>query len=73
MVNALSTEGVDSPVKRITVDETQLHSKSLEDFVSNNTLRFFSITGINAGFLKKKLKIGKTMQILNQAENWFDL
>lgn len=56
MVNALSIEGEDSPVKRITVDENLLHSKSLEHFVTNNTLRFFSITGIKSGFLKKEVE-----------------
>lgn len=63
MVNALDVEGPENPLKRITLDASLIKSKQLEDFVSKNTLRFFSITGISSNFIKKMLKIGKKMMI----------
>ena len=34
-------------------NQAVITSKHLEDFVSNNTLRFFSITGFSADFLQQ--------------------
>ena len=49
-------DGTDNIEKRITLDINAIENKSLEDFVSSNTLNFFSITGISSGFLKKKVE-----------------
>ena len=38
------------------MDINAIENKRLEDFVSSNTLNFFSITGISSGFLKKKVE-----------------
>lgn len=56
MVNALDVEGPENPLKRITLDASLINSKQLEDFVSKNTLRFFTITGISSNFLKKNVE-----------------
>lgn len=45
------------PLKRITLDADLIDNKSLEDFVSINTFRFFSITGIPSKFLEKNVEI----------------
>jgi hypothetical protein len=58
MVDALKNEGIDqSPIKRITVDADVIHNKTLEYFVSSNTRRFFSITGIPSAFLEKNVEV----------------
>jgi hypothetical protein len=53
MVAALHKTGIEHPLKRITVDSAVINSKQLEDFVTENTHRFFSITGIPTDFFKQ--------------------
>lgn len=52
MVAALHKTGIEHPQKRITLDTAVINSKQLEDFVTDNTHRFFRITGIPVDFLK---------------------
>lgn len=56
MVEALKKEGADFCPKRINVDIENIGNKNLEDFVTSNTKRFFSITGLSSDFLKKKVE-----------------
>lgn len=57
MVEALKKEGVEFCPKRIVVvDVENIRDKNLEDFVTSNTKRFFSITGMSSDFLKKKVE-----------------
>lgn len=57
MVTALQTSGAEHPLKRITVDPLTLGEKKLENFVTQNTNRFFSITGLPSSFLTKKIDL----------------
>lgn len=53
MVCALETPGTDNPLKRSVVDASTIQLKALEDLVSENTRRFFDITGLPSDFLIK--------------------
>lgn len=57
MVSALKNEGIEHPLKRVLVDPGVVLQKTLENFVSKNTLRFFSITGISSNFLEKDVEL----------------
>ncbi|CAH2101754.1 unnamed protein product [Euphydryas editha] len=58
MVIALNKKGSDyySP-KRITMDQSHIEEKNIEDFVTSNTLRFFRILGIPSAFLQKEPRV----------------
>lgn len=56
MVEALKKEGAKFCTKRINVDIENIGNKNLADFVTSNTKRFFSITGLSSDFLKKKVE-----------------
>lgn len=56
MVEALKKQGAEFCPKRITVDVENICDKNLEDFVTSNTKRFFSFTGMSSDFLKKKVE-----------------
>lgn len=56
MVEALKKEKAAFCPKRINVDIENIGNKNLEDFVTSNTKRFFSITGLSSDFLKKKVE-----------------
>lgn len=56
MVEALKKEGAEYSPKRINVDLDTISKKNLEDFVSSNTKRFFSITGISSDFIEKEVE-----------------
>lgn len=57
MVSALQAPGAEHPLKRITVDPTLVSSKNLEDFVTESSRRFFTITGLPSTFLNKDVKL----------------
>ena len=57
MVTALQTSRAEHPLKRITVDPLTLGEKKLENFVTQNTNRFFSITGLPSSFLTKNIDL----------------
>lgn len=58
MTDSLKNEGIDqSPIKRMTLDADVIHNTTLECYVSRNTCRFFSITGIPSAFPKKNVEI----------------
>ena len=57
MVTALQTSGAEHPLKRITVDPLTLGEKKLENFVTQNTNRFFSITRLPSSFLTKNIDL----------------
>ena len=52
MVQALSRPGSEDVPKRIVVDSVGINAKQLNDFVSENTCRFFQILNIPFGFLE---------------------
>lgn len=61
MVEALhKTGGNGHPLKRITLDPAVICSKQLQDFVTENTMRFFTITGISSAFLQTDVDAWKT-------------
>mgnify|MGYP003492342303 FL=1 len=61
MVEALhNTGGNEHPLKRITLDPTIISSKQLQYFVTENTQRFFTITGISSAFLQTDVESWKT-------------
>ena len=53
MVAALHKAGTEHPLKRATLEPALISSKQLEDFVTESTRRFFSISGIPAKFLER--------------------
>ena len=57
---ALHKSGIEHPLKKITLDPALTGFKQLEDFVTNSMLRFFTITGISADFLKRDVDSRKT-------------
>ncbi|BET01714.1 Flavin containing amine oxidoreductase [Nesidiocoris tenuis] len=54
MVQALENEGQEDTLRRITIDSRVIEMSSLEDFVSQNTRKFFSITGLSPDFLERE-------------------
>ena len=52
MVQGLNIDGEEEPPKRITIDQSAIHAKNLEDFVSSNTRRFFQFLHLPSEFLK---------------------
>ena len=61
MVAALQKSGTERPLRKITLNPALIGFKQLEDFVTNNTLRFFTITGISADFLKRDVDSWESM------------
>ena len=57
MVSALQAPGAEHPLKRITLDPALVRSKNLEDFVTESSRRFFTITGLPSTFLNKDVKL----------------
>jgi len=57
MVEALKNEGMKYLLKRLNIEPDTALIKNLDDFVSNNTLRFFNILGILPQFLNKDVEI----------------
>ncbi|BES89663.1 Hypothetical protein NTJ_02470 [Nesidiocoris tenuis] len=55
MVQALENEGQEDTLRRITIDSRVIEMSSLEDFVSQNTRKFFSITGLSPDFLEREV------------------
>ena len=55
MVDALNKQSDEEPVKRVSLDSTLIPVKELEDFVTSNTSRLFSLTGIPHNFLNKNV------------------
>jgi len=53
MVVAMQNEGTEYPVKRISLEPDIVLKKNLEDFVTNNTCKFFDILGISSQFFNK--------------------
>lgn len=53
IVAALDKTGIEHPLKRITLKHALISSKQLEDFVTENTRRFFSMASIPARFLQQ--------------------
>mgnify|MGYP006352973215 FL=1 len=69
MVEALhNTGGNEHPLKRITLDPAVISSKQLQDFVTENTQRFFTITGISSAFLQTDVESWKTNDDYNTAQ-----
>ena len=69
MVEALhNTGGNEHPLKRITLDPTIISSKQLQYFVTENTQRFFTITGISSAFLQTDVESWKTNDDYNTAQ-----
>ncbi|CAL9702276.1 unnamed protein product [Knipowitschia caucasica] len=55
MVQSLNNVSDQIPMKRATVDCSVIQEKKLEDFVTFNTRRFFSITGLPSHFLQNSV------------------
>ncbi|CAA9996980.1 unnamed protein product, partial [Nesidiocoris tenuis] len=55
MVQALENEGQEDTLRRIAIDSRVIEMSSLEDFVSQNTRKFFSITGLSPDFLEREV------------------
>ncbi|CAB0016747.1 unnamed protein product [Nesidiocoris tenuis] len=55
MVQALENEGQEDTLRRITIDSRVIEMSSLEDFVSQNTRKFFSITGLSPDLLEREV------------------
>ena len=55
MVDALNKQSDEEPVKRVSLDSTLIPVKELEDFVTSNTSRFVSLTGIPHNFLNQNI------------------
>ena len=51
MVKALRNNGAEYVYKRATVDEEEIQNKCVENFISVNTMKFFTSMGINTKFL----------------------
>ena len=51
MVQGLNTDDEKEPAKRITNDQSAIQEKNLEDFVSNNTRKFFQSLDLPSEFL----------------------
>ena len=47
MVKALRNNGAEYVYKRATVDEEEIQNKCIENFISVNTMKFFTSMGIN--------------------------
>lgn len=57
MVNALRVPGTEHPLKRIAVDPTLVSIKNLQDFVTESSCRFFTITGLPSTFIDKDVAL----------------
>ena len=57
MVNALRVPGTEHPLKRIVVDPTLVSIKNLQDFVTESSRRFFTITGLPSTFIDKDVAL----------------
>jgi len=59
MVRGLQTPSAHAhpPPKRITLETDTIETKNLKDFVTQNTHRFFSITGLPSTFLDKDVDL----------------
>jgi len=81
MVFAMQNEGTEHPVKRITLEPDIFLRKNLEDFVTDNTRKFFDILGISSQFFnkdvdhwdededyKKSKAIVQSMRVVNDIE-----
>ena len=51
MVQGLNTDAEKEPAKRITIDQSAIQGKNLEDFVSSNTRKFFQSLDLPSEFL----------------------
>ena len=56
MVDALKIEGVEDCPKRKNIDVEHITEKSIADFVTSNSLRFFQILGISSQFLNEDVE-----------------
>ena len=65
MVLALDTVGKEQRLPRASVDAAIICAKGLEDFVSLNTRRFFTITGLPCDFLEKDVDEWATDETYN--------
>jgi hypothetical protein len=61
MVDALNNEGVEHPLKCINLDP------DLIDFVSSNTLRFFSAMGVPSEFLENNVEIWEEDEVYKRS------
>ena len=71
MVQALNIDGEEEPPKRITINQSAIQAKNLEDFVSRNTRRFFQFLHLPSKFLKNdpilngiQLRVSEVLVIL---------
>lgn len=56
MVSALQRPGTEHPLKRIILDPALVSCKNLQDFVTESSRRFFTITGLPSTFLDKDVQ-----------------
>lgn len=57
MATALQTSGSEHLLKRAAVERVSVETKQLEDFITLNTNRFFSIIGLPSTSLTKKTTV----------------
>ena len=56
MVRSLRKPNKHDPVKRIRLDPELIMTKELPDFVTSNTMRFFTIMDLSSAFLQEPVK-----------------